>query len=730
MDPYAPCPCGSGKKVKFCCQKILPEMEKIERLQENQPEQALVHLDRLEASSPGNPWVATMRAGTLMQQGEFAEAKISLLKFLKEHPDHPRANALYAFASFHADGYPACKKAVHRAFKRCVAESPRIVSALMEALGEHHYMQGQLLAARAHLMLGLRVAATEEDRDRVIRSIMRFDSDTAIPFLLRGGQHIPEYEPPESAKETFQKARHLSLLACWEEAADLLEELTEQQADSAALWHMLGLFRAWDGDEESAAEALHRAASLYSDVATSVECETMAQFLDRSHSDKVIAMRMQRYELTSVSQLLSRLDDNSRFVRSDDDAAAPRGQGEPVASFLVLDRPLPPKEELPNLTAQSVPLYQGRVLVFDAVPDDDLKPMAFLTGLEGDQLAAAEAAFTSAAGGLATRMTTALPQPGHAEASAPSEADAELDVIGEIHLDELPLHRNYFIPPGTPGPVRTEILEDHWKTLVDDTWLQTPQDALQGKSPSEVAGDGAMSVALHAALNVFAAFGDERGRMLPIGALRERLKLDPLPPSKLDADKPNVGLSTFDLERLDLKSLTDEQVVELIERLRLSAQPRLLYDALREWTTRKTAGSSDASEQGLNREAVYGLLSSLASQFSRPEEALDWIEQGRQAIDPRSENRFERQLDWKLRELRVRAVYSTTDELRPLLRDLWENYGTKLPALRDQLTALATQLEIDPPWESAIVTAGSDWSPGKPVSGDEGGKTLWLPGQD
>src|ERR1700738_1022386 len=42
-DPYASCPCGSGKKFKWCCQPIHAEIEKAFRQQENgQHEAALL----------------------------------------------------------------------------------------------------------------------------------------------------------------------------------------------------------------------------------------------------------------------------------------------------------------------------------------------------------------------------------------------------------------------------------------------------------------------------------------------------------------------------------------------------------------------------------------------------------------------------------------------------------------------------------------------------------------
>ena len=40
-DPYAMCPCGSGKKLKFCCGEILPDLQRAFRIRDNQPEAAI-----------------------------------------------------------------------------------------------------------------------------------------------------------------------------------------------------------------------------------------------------------------------------------------------------------------------------------------------------------------------------------------------------------------------------------------------------------------------------------------------------------------------------------------------------------------------------------------------------------------------------------------------------------------------------------------------------------------
>lgn len=51
-DPYAQCPCGSGKKVKYCCAKLQGEIDRVVSLFENkQEQQAMAALEKLSAST-------------------------------------------------------------------------------------------------------------------------------------------------------------------------------------------------------------------------------------------------------------------------------------------------------------------------------------------------------------------------------------------------------------------------------------------------------------------------------------------------------------------------------------------------------------------------------------------------------------------------------------------------------------------------------------------------------
>ena len=63
VDHYAMCPCGSGKKLKFCCSDLVGEIEKIHRMIEGeQPRAALRHVEQTLASHPGRASLLDLKA--------------------------------------------------------------------------------------------------------------------------------------------------------------------------------------------------------------------------------------------------------------------------------------------------------------------------------------------------------------------------------------------------------------------------------------------------------------------------------------------------------------------------------------------------------------------------------------------------------------------------------------------------------------------------------------------
>jgi hypothetical protein len=75
VDPYSPCPCGSEKKYKWCCHKVDPYIERVQRLVENgQTESAVSVLNEGLAKVPDSPLLLIRKAVFLVLQQKLQEA--------------------------------------------------------------------------------------------------------------------------------------------------------------------------------------------------------------------------------------------------------------------------------------------------------------------------------------------------------------------------------------------------------------------------------------------------------------------------------------------------------------------------------------------------------------------------------------------------------------------------------------------------------------------------------
>src|SRR5262245_17828892 len=94
VDPYALCPCGSGKKLKFCCSDLAGEIEKIHRMVEgDQPRAALRHAEQTLAKNPGRGSLLEIKATLELALGELDAAKATTAEFVKADPKNPAAHA-------------------------------------------------------------------------------------------------------------------------------------------------------------------------------------------------------------------------------------------------------------------------------------------------------------------------------------------------------------------------------------------------------------------------------------------------------------------------------------------------------------------------------------------------------------------------------------------------------------------------------------------------------------
>jgi hypothetical protein len=521
---------------------------------------------------------------------------------------------------------------------------------------------------------------------------------------------LPNWSPPEGLQSALNRAQQLASIGCWQEAADHLATTAGDAEQPPELWHTIGLYRAWDGAEADAATMLHRAAAAYPGFETAVECETLAQLLERRAPEQRKQFRTHQFEIHSVARLLTQLDASTRLSR----ASLTPDEIESTANaltarYVVLDREMP--GDSAPLELDAVPRSIGAVAVFTGNAEDGPAGIAVVSAHDGPNIEAALEIFKSAAGDAvaADSKSDLVPEA--------TTADESAEGFAPLYFSED--SRNHDV---------TRVLKAEWNDVVHRRWSSSPLRALGGKTPQDAAGVPELRVPLAAAINLLDAACARRGTILPVAELRATYQLPEIETIHVD-DRTNVSMLSFQQSaRIDLSRLTAQQLEQVAQRVLLMRHPGAAYAVLTH------AVAQDGADKTDQRQVYYLVLSQICDDSFRTDESLQWIARG-QAELAHGSDRFERLARWKMRELTTRSNAEPGPELEALLTELWRAFSPKLPGLREMLAQTVVSLGIDPPWEKAIVTASDmtaatseAWSPVGAAVADTGEKKLWLPG--
>ena len=711
-DIYGPCPCGSGKKFKFCCHAIADEMDRIVRLiDSNQPRVAVQQLEALETKRPNNAWVGTTRGMLLLDLNESAAARDVLKQVLETHPDNELAIVLYAAAMLHADGPVQAKRAIHRAFQRSAKKLPGLVSDLATTLAAAHAQAGHMMAVREHLALALRLAPEQRRQDLFVQ-LLEIDGADEIAYPIRGSHQLPNMAAAsDDLQKEIRKGQKYAAVGCWSIAADVFAALAKDAPEKPEYWHATGLCRAWDGDETNASESLHRAAHYYSDLGIAVECETLAQILDAKMATDVVEDCVYRGHVSSVSRLLTVLDGQPRIERINvPEEGEPANR--PVAAYAILDSD-PNPSDFSQLTLENVPKLLGKVVVHDVYPKTNNPAIIMIAGLRGPTLENAKSTLTSASDNLIEW----------------DQDGAQPQVVGAISKESYILENNWYLPQKTPVVRRRELLNQFWRKIVNETWPHTPLNALQGKTPEQAAKDPSLKVPLLAAAHFFDASAQQREQGIGLSALFARLGIEPLPALEISSETGLGSLSIMQLNRLPIEQLNDQQLVTVVNRSMLIRHDETLYKVL------KLAIERPAIADQLDRVRIVRTLAGIASAKGQRDEMFEWINRGRNLPIPEGTTPFQNAWGWDMTEFGARLEDPSDPQLKPLLNRFVTYYAPKVPQIRQHIEQTLQAFDIPSPWSSveiitpdSIPSLGGVWNPSAPQTVPAAGK-IWLPGQ-
>jgi tetratricopeptide (TPR) repeat protein len=185
IDPYAACPGGKDKKIKFCCSDLVGELEQLDKLIEGeQISAALEKATRLDAAHPGRACLLAAKTKLQLSARKFDEAMATNRAFLAAFPENPLALAQSAICSALTDNMQESAAAFDAAREHMPAEGStaeeltRIAFTLIQAAAQ----AGQVGMAQGLLeWADDRGLGSEDDRQTMAAMIGR----EGVPPALR-----------------------------------------------------------------------------------------------------------------------------------------------------------------------------------------------------------------------------------------------------------------------------------------------------------------------------------------------------------------------------------------------------------------------------------------------------------------------------------------------------------------------------------------------------------------
>ncbi len=708
IDPYAPCPGGTGKKVKFCCPDLLGELDKIQRMLEGEQRAAcLEYAESLEAKFPQRACLLSIKAMLQAQLGQEGAADQTLAAFAQKYPDNPVALAEKATLLAGKEGGVPAISLLQDALERCETQIPPQVYDAIGLVAQVLIAEQEFLAARAHLVLQMGMAGNKDRRPMEL--LVRLNGSLSVPLLAK--QDLPLLPAPEDAlwKRSFATALEPALRGAWRLAERNLTELAARVGDWPTIWHNIAVLRSWLAEGPAAVAAWRKYSAQQIPQDDAVEAEALAQWLDSEAVDQVDVLTV-TYEVHDVEAIQARLVAHPRALHMPIDLSRMAAEGEPPPkdAFWLLDRTVPSTGK--GITREQIPSVVGQVFLFGKQTD---RPARLELVTYRPELAKAGATIVEIGG-------DALGTPG------PEEVTTEIPAVQHL------LSRNWRLPDDTPPDERIALMNQQRAEVLLEQWPQTPQQIFGGRSASQVADDPAQRVKLLAAILVLEASVEPATSDFDFNRLREKLgcpKLGTIDPTEISAGE----LPLVRLGRLDVHKLSDEQLIDSYRR----ADHYRLVGALRALAHEVIARPEIDKE--IDRAEVFGILAQIEPDANK---ALAYLEQARQA----SEAAKKSTAPWDLAELSLRLAQDDVPEADRLLHHI-RNEHMREPGVAQALMQILVEAGIIGPDGRPTAPAGREapgivvpsaaaaepgkiWTPGDPAPRSGKKSALWTPGMD
>ena len=710
LDPYSPCPCGSGKKLKFCeCAVDSADIEKVVvAIDGDQRIAAIDLMDRILLQKPHQKALLALKAMVQFQLRDVPNARKTSAAFLAIAPTNPVALTLSSFGDLEDGKLSEAVLKVQKAIAASSRELHYLIPDALMSIAQSLVIQGKFLAARAHLLLRFSMLG-EQEEDRMGEQLLyRLEHAEDMPLACKQDFQVHPCDSAASYAVEFETALEAARNGSWLTAAQQFESLDKKHPHQAAILFNLGVFQTYLADPHAPATWRNYASVPNLPVEDAVEAELLSQALDPTAvSENVDEIRI-TYAVKDVSHLLEVLTADHRVNRMNIDLRklVPEGSPPPRAAYWLLDRAIPASGD--GLTREQVPVVIGDLFLFGKETDREAR-LEFIITKTKDMVQ--KVRHLQAVGGDQLGMI-----------------EKEEKLGGLAALEEAMMTR-WRLPEGTPLELRQQLLKEQKQYNMFEVLPKQPIKLFGSKSALEVASEPQHRIRLLALIRSYELDHLNGGQEVDFNELRRQLGLPP----QEDLDPTGVDIRTVSLLRLgryDATKFTNEQIFVVITRsLRVGhAHPlvRTAYATLDRTDLPPEFSKCDAHEL-------------LAKYEREPGKSLEHILQA-QAIateQGRSPARY------MLTEFDLRIARGEMNDVQRIMTTLQAKY-IREPGIAEALYQKLMQLGIiNPDGSSRLGSPGGAmpeaapaaapnalWTPEGAASGGQQPSKLWIPGMD
>lgn len=711
VDKYAVCPCGSGKKIKFCkCKDSVAQLDRVLSMVEGgQIVPALDLLSSILQEHPDAAWALAVRGRLLLDLREYNSLSENADRFIRLQPGNPLALTQRAAAKlFHGEVEQATESMLS-ALTESGREVDPFVLDVASLLAFSLAQRGVFLTSRVYASLAM-MASGYEGGQAAVSVLRQMNGSPNINQLMKGSPI--DVERPESVEwgERYDEAATLLHSNKIDLAESKFQSLRRALPSQPAVLSGLLTCAIWRGDTSQQAELLKKLSTCTSlDMNERIRFRAMSVLAEPELPEISIPVTTLESDLEKTEEAELSLMADSRVVslppdllssmRTSEDEIAPR------SGFQIIDRDKP--ESLNALPA------------IDEVPE--AIALVFLYGRQTDRAARIEIhdVRRSDVDAVRSKVETLIPNLKLNEKSGET-----LPLLAACQPQVAMIH--YKAKPADAEQLQAQLM----RARMAGSIVSTELPLLGGRSLKSVADDESIKFERLVAMRVLeqydaiAAKGDD--------ILREAYalaKLEPLPMLQLENGDVE-SIANEDLNRVDASTLDAEALIYLLQRSQqISATP-----ALRRFASRLI----DMELSNDQRPAKLLAYMTLINAAERNEEALELLEKAKAYGDA---HKFPI-ANLLLSEVSLRLAVGDAAGFQNAIATLSSRYGRE-PEVMARLQQMLMAFGLISPDGSpragrspqaapagAAVTSEL-WTPDQPTQPAQGGGSkLWIPGMD